>query len=218
MSGRFTISLDTFMPLQGRMSNMTITNALTRLFGDTFAIPDRLQQCAKMEVWAGGDVMSYPPLPVIEGVGQVPYHTACDFTARSPKLWSPNDLRRFLKVRHYNVSNMLCQNGFVRVISYLTDLRVCSQVTRHHQMLPSLHPKTLEPLRGLVELVESHIAMSQGHQPQPLSNTEAEDYGHVDPVRWTPTDDRVLTLKNDIAEILRIVKSLKITDQSIVDR
>ena len=164
--------------------------------------------------------MAYPPLPDMEGVGQVPYHADCDFTERVPKLWPPNDLRRFLKARHYNVSEMLCQSGCVRVISYLTGLRVCSclQVTRHHLMAPSLHPKTLEPLRGLVQLVESHITMPREHQPQPLSNTEAKNYGHVDPARWTLTDDSVLTLKDNFAEVLRIVKSLKITEQSIVDR
>ena len=101
--------------------------------------------------------------------------------------------------------------------TYIPSLRVITHL-RHHQMAPSLHPKTLEPLRGLVQLVESHITMPREHQPQPLSNTEAKNYGHVDPARWTLTDDSVLTLKDNFAEVLRIVKSLKITEQSIVDR
>ena len=85
-------------------------------------------------------------------------------------------------------------------------------------MEPSLHPETLEPLRGLVELVESHRAMPLEQQPKPLSKDNTERFGHVDPCMWTPTSDGVKTLKDDMTEILSILKSLKITEASILDR
>lgn len=82
----------------------------------------------------------------------------------------------------------------------------------------SLHPKTFEPVEGLVDLVTHHLSLPPAHQPQPLSKENTDRYGHVDPSMWTPTDDRVLTLKDNFAEILTIVKTFKINDKTIVDR
>ena len=110
MSGRFRVSLGTFMPLHGRRSGSarrTIWHKLSGLFGDTFNMPvtlrTKLQLCAKMQSWAGGGALKYPPLPVIEGIGKVDYHAACNFIDRPVKLWPPSDLRRFLQARHYKV-------------------------------------------------------------------------------------------------------------------
>ena len=85
-------------------------------------------------------------------------------------------------------------------------------------MEPSLHPKTLEPLRGLVELVESHRTLPAAQQAKPLSKANTERFGHVDPCMWTPSGDRVLTLEEDIKEILQILKTLKITEANILDQ
>ena len=190
MHGRFTVTLDTFLPPRD-----TEGDYVRRLFGDTFVLPDDLclDDCAKMNSWARGESLAYPPLPTIPGIGEVPYQAACNFDERPPRLWAPPELRLWLKSRHYHV-------------------------TSHHQMQPSLHPTTMEPLRGLVELVEEHLSLPDDHQPQPLSTSDAEQYGSVDPAMWNQTDNHVLTLKNNMEQVLTIVNKFKITDQTILDR
>lgn len=115
-NGRFEVTLGTYTPIRHQRRPTPVDVQLNRIFGlDTFKLPERMRgrltECAKMEIWAGGDSLSYPPLPVIDGVGEVPYHAYCDFTARAPKLWTPSDLRRFLQARHLNVC-CVCINGF----------------------------------------------------------------------------------------------------------
>ena len=166
-----------------------------RLFGNTFKLPDELnlQNCAKMKCWARGEELMYPPLPRIEDIGEVSYESVCHFTERAPRLWPPSELRGWLQSRHYGV-------------------------TRRHQMEPCLHPKTMAPLRGLVELVEEYRRMPREHQTQPMSLTQAEDFGRVDPTMWRETSENPLTLKKNMKEILKLVKRFKITDQTILDR
>ena len=85
-------------------------------------------------------------------------------------------------------------------------------------MEPSLPPKTFEPLDGLVDLVYHHLSLPETHRPKPLSAKQGGRYGHVDPAMWSQTDERVLTLKDNFLEILKIVKSFKIDEQTIQDR
>ena len=105
-NGRWSASMDTYMPTRRRAR--TIVHTLNHLFGSTFTLSDELRtratDCAKMRCWAGGQQLSFPPLPVITGIGVVPYHAACDFDSRPPKLWPPSDLREYLRARHLNVS------------------------------------------------------------------------------------------------------------------
>lgn len=82
----------------------------------------------------------------------------------------------------------------------------------------SLHPRTFEPIDGLVDLVEHHLSLPATHQPKPLSKENTDRYGQVDPSMWTRSDDRILTLKDNFAEIMKIVKTFKIDDITIVDR
>ena len=60
------------------------------------------ERCARMKQWAGGEELRYPDLPILPGIGPVPYHAVCNFNARAPHLWPPEDLRRFLQARHLN--------------------------------------------------------------------------------------------------------------------
>ena len=88
-------------------------------------------------------------------------------------------------------------------------------------MQPTIHPQTGDPMDGLVELVEHFIALPVHHQTKPLSQVNADKYGHVDPVMWTPVDgddSGELLLQDNMRTIKSIVSTFKITDQSILDR
>ena len=92
------------------------------------------------------------------------------------------------------------------------------QVNRHNLMQPSVHPKTMEPMDGLIELVEAHINRNPAHRPKPLSKKDTDEHGHVDVCMWKYVGDEVLTLEKEFAKILDIVTKLVITDQTILDR
>ena len=98
------------------------------------------ERCARMKQWAGGDELRYPNLPILPGIGPVPYHTACNFDARAPHLWPPEDLRRYPQARHLNVRR------FHRMESYVDD-------------------GTGEFVDGLLDLVIGILSMPPEHQP-----------------------------------------------------
>lgn len=78
---------------------------------------------------------------------------------------------------------------------------------------------TGEFVDGLVDLVVGILAMPRDHQPQPLSQRQADEFGHVDPTMWTTLDDaETLTLEDNTNEIMRRVRRLRITNASIEDR
>ena len=116
--GRWDVVMDTYQPT--RRKGRTVEHTLHHLFRGTFTLSEELRtratDCAKMRCWAGGQSLSYPPLPVITGIGAVPYHAACDFESRPPKLWPPSDLREYLRARHLNVCARVCE--CVRVRQY----------------------------------------------------------------------------------------------------
>ena len=125
-NGRWSVSMDTYLPTRRR--GRTIEHTLHHLFGQTFTLSDELRtratDCAKMRCWAGGQSLSFPPLPVITGIGAVPYHAACDFASRPPKLWPPSDLREYLRARHLNVRACVC----VRVRACVCVIMTCVRV------------------------------------------------------------------------------------------
>ena len=152
------------------------------------------ERCARMQQWAGGDDLTYPDLPFLPGIGRVPYHSVCNFTARAAHLWPPEDLRRWLQARHMNVRRL-------------------------HRMDAYVDDATGEFIDGLVDLVVGIEGMPLDHQPQPLSQDAVDRYGHVDPTMWTTLDDsEQLTLEDNMQDIMRRVQHLYITDASIVDR
>ena len=140
--------------------------------------------------------MEYPPLPTIPGVGEVPYHAVCDFETRAVHLWPPADLRRWLQCRQV-------------------------QARPQHQMDTYVDDSSGEVVDGLVDLVVSLLAMAPQERPQPLSQANAETFGHVDPTMWEVVDEAErpsLTLEDNMAEILELVKTLRITSSTIEDR
>ena len=149
--------------------------------------------CAKMQQWAGGQPLEYPPLPIIRGVGVVPYHSECDFSTRRAELWVPEDLRRYLQAREINAR-------------------------AHHQMEAYIDDSTGEFVDGLVDLVTSILSLPEDARPQPLSLAQAEEFGHIDPTMWEYTDNAELTLKDNFAEVMSCVRRLKITADTITDR
>ena len=108
MNGRFTVSLDTFMPLplRGRIRNQRVRH-----------------RCTDSSVWRHLHNTSWSATTMCkdEGVDWRRHHilsattchrrrrtvSVCDFTDRDPKLWSPYDLRRFRQARYYNVSEVV---------------------------------------------------------------------------------------------------------------
>ena len=71
-----------------------------------------------MHCWARGEALEYPPLPVIPGVGEVPYHADCDFESIPPVLWPPEDLRRFLNARYMECVASMRPKVYVPVCVY----------------------------------------------------------------------------------------------------
>ena len=53
-----------------------------------------------------------------------------------------------------------------------------------------VNDSTGEFVDGLVDLLVGILAMPREHQPQPLSQRQADEFGHVDaPTMWTTLDD-----------------------------
>ena len=220
LAGRFKVEIGPFESIPARQRE-----AMQHHFENVFVLPEALRtrcaEIARMTVWAGGGDLEYPPLPTIEGVGTVRYEAVCDFNARPPYLWPPEDLREYLRARYLNVSTCdmhTCLNVVTHTCS-LTHVYVPVQVTNKHSTYVTIDDSSGEVLDGLVDLVQGVLDMPEGVRPKPLSLTDAEAYGHVDPVMWTAAaDEPVLNLKDNIAEILSMVKNLKITDDTILDR
>ena len=88
-----------------------------------------------------------------------------------------------------------------------------------HRMDAYVDDTTGEFVDGLMDLVVGVLSMPPEHQPQPLSQDQADEYGHVDPTMWTILEDAdKLTLDDDMEEIMRRVQHLRITDATIEDR
>lgn len=78
---------------------------------------------------------------------------------------------------------------------------------------------TGEFVDGLVDLVVGILGMPREHQPQPLSQAQADHFGHVDPTMWTAKEgEDEMTLEEDMEQIMRRVQRLRISDESIRDR
>ena len=86
-------------------------------------------------------------------------------------------------------------------------------------MEPYVDPETGELVDGLVDLCVSISALDMNERPKPLSLDQADKFGHVDPVMWETCDSRPpLTLKDNMGEIMSLVRRLRITEDTITGR
>ena len=134
--------------------------------------------CAKMTQWAGGGALEYPPLPTIEGVGTVPYHSVCDFQWRPPHLWPPSALRQWLQVRGIHAQ-------------------------AENKMEAYFNEETGDFVDGLADMVTDILAAPLAEQPKPLSVAQAAEFGQIDPLMWVAEADEtlVLTLEGNMREV-----------------